>query len=132
MPDILKEEMRKTAVAKAPDKKTGQLARLFCQQAFRLKDVEIVDDRRVVGPNLDFNFMDELAVFGVVYQMCLTYGLYLDMEKHQRNWIVRISRPDDHAFLALSDARSSILRRAILQAAIQAHSNFVEPGVTAD
>jgi hypothetical protein len=62
MPDILDDEMRKTAAAKAPDKKTGRLARMFCEQCVQIKDVRIVDDRSVVGPNLDFDFMNELSV----------------------------------------------------------------------
>jgi hypothetical protein len=52
MPDILNEEMRRTATAKDPDKKTGRLALLFCKQCFCIKDARILDDRSVVAPNL--------------------------------------------------------------------------------
>jgi hypothetical protein len=124
---ILNEEMRKTAAAKAPDKKTGRLALLFCQQSFRINDARIVADRSVVAPNLDFDFTSELAVIALVDQMCQTYGLSMEIDKDKRNWIVTISRPNDHTFTAPADAASPILRRALLQAAIQAHSQYVKP-----
>jgi hypothetical protein len=84
MPDILDEEMRKTAAAKTPDKKTGPLALHFCRTAFRINDARIVDDRTVVAPNLDFDFTNELAVIAVVNQMCQTYGLNMEIEKDSR------------------------------------------------
>jgi hypothetical protein len=127
MPDILGEEMRKTAAAKAADRKTGRLALLFCRQCFRIRDARIVEDRSVVAPNLDFDFTNELGVIGVVNQMCLAYGLGMEMEKHKDNWIATISRPDDRTFTAPASATSPILRRAILQAAIHAHSRYVLP-----
>jgi hypothetical protein len=127
MTDILAEEMRRTAAAEAPDKKTGRLAKLFCEQSFRIKDVRIVDDRRVVAPNLDFTFTDELAVIGVVNQMCQAYGLSMEMEKQKKHWLVTIYKPDHRTFTARPFATSPILRRAILQAAIYAHSTYVVP-----
>lgn len=129
MSDILDEEMRKTAAAKAPDKKTGRLALLFCQQCFRIKDARIVDDRSVVATNLAFNFMNELGVIGVVNQMCEAYGFRLQIEEpnQQRGWTVTIDRPGDQTFTAPSTASSPILRRALLQAAIHAHTTYVLP-----
>jgi hypothetical protein len=127
MPDYLEEEIRKTAAAKTPDKKTGRLALLFCQQCFRIRDARIVDGRSVVAPNLDFDFTNELGVIAVVNQMCLAYGLSMVMQKHKENWAVTINRPDDRTFTAPATAASPILRRAILQAAIQAHSQYVLP-----
>jgi hypothetical protein len=127
MPDILSEEMRKTAASKAADKETGRLALLFCQQCFRIQDARIVDGRSVVAPNLDFDFTSELGVIGVVNQMCLAYGLSMEIEKHKRNWMVTISKPNDRTFTAPADAASPILRRAVIQAAIQAHSQYVKP-----
>jgi hypothetical protein len=127
MPNYLEEEIRRTAVAKTPDRKTGRLALHFCQRAFRIDDARIVDDRYVVAPNLDFDFTNELAVIGVVNQMCQAYGLNMEMEKHKRHWIVTISRLNDHTFTAHADATSPILRRALLQAANQAHLQYVEP-----
>jgi hypothetical protein len=127
MPDILAEEMRRTAAAKTPDKKTGRLALLFCQQCFRINDARIVDDRSVVAPNLDFDFTNALGVIGVVNQMCQAYGLRMQIDKVEPNWMVTISRPNDHTFTASADAASPILRRAVLQAAIQAHSQYVKP-----
>jgi hypothetical protein len=127
MPDILAEEMRKTAASKAPDKKTGRLALLFCKQAFRIDDARIVDDRYVVAPNLDFTFTNELAVIGVVNQMCDAYGLAMDIGKRQRDWTVTIWKPNDRTSTARPSATSPILRRAILQAAIYAHSTYVLP-----
>jgi hypothetical protein len=129
MPDILAKEMAKTAAAKAPDKKTGRLALLFCQQCFRIKDARIVDDRSVVATNLDFDFMNELGVIGVVNQMCEAYGLTMEIQEpnQQRHWTVTIDRPDDHTFTAPSTASSPVLRKALLQAAISAHSQYVKP-----
>jgi hypothetical protein len=127
MPDILSEEMRKTAAAKTSDKKTGRLAKLFCEQCFQIKGVKIVDHRHVVGPNLDFTFTDELAVIGVVNQMCDAYGLTMDIDKGKQDWIVTIWKPNDHTFTARPFATSPVLRRAILQAAIYAHSTYVAP-----
>jgi hypothetical protein len=127
MPDILGEEMRRTAAAGAPDKKAGRLARLFCEQCFRIKGVRIVDDRRVVGTNLDFTFSDELAVIAVVNEMCQAYGLTMEMEKQKDNWLVTIYKPDDRTFTARPFATSPIRRRAILQAAIYAHSTYIAP-----
>jgi hypothetical protein len=127
MPDLLAEEMRKTAAARGPDKKTGRLALAFCQQCFRIKDARIVGDRSVVAPNLDFDFMNELGVIGVVNQMCEAYGLRMDIEKHERNWTVKINRLDDDTFTAPATASSPVLRRAVLQAAIHAHALYVLP-----
>jgi hypothetical protein len=127
MPDILSEEMRKTATAKAPDKRTGRLAKLFCEQCFQIKDVRIVDDRSVVGPNLDFRFTDELAVIGVVNRMCDTYGFTMDIGKRKENWIVTIWKPNDHTFTLRPFATSPILRRTVLQATRYAHSTYVAP-----
>jgi hypothetical protein len=127
MAEILHEEMRKTAAAKAPDKKTGRLALLFCQQCFRIQDARIVDGRSVVASNFDFTFTNELAVIGVVNQMCFAYGLSMEMEKHKRNWVVTINRPTDHTLTASSCATSPILCQALLQAAIYAHSKYVLP-----
>jgi hypothetical protein len=127
MPDILTEEMRRTAAAKAPDRKTGRLALLFCRQCFRINDARIVDDRSIVAPNLDFDFTNELGVIGVVNQMCQAYGLSMEIEKDERHWRVTIGRPNDHTFTAPADAASPILRRAVLQAAIQAHGQYVNP-----
>lgn len=127
MPDLLAEEMRKTAAAKAPDRKTGRLAKRFCEQCFQIKGARIVDDRSVVGPNLDFTFTDELAVIAVVNQMCDAYGLAMDIEKRQKNWIVAIGKPDGRTPTARPSATSPILRRAVLQAAIDAHSTYVAP-----
>jgi hypothetical protein len=129
VPDILSEEMRKTAAAKTPDKKTGRLAKRFCEQCFQITDVRIVDNRSVVGPNLDFTFTDELAVIGVVSQMCDAYGLTLDIEKRKQDWIVTIWKPNDHNFTARPFATSPILRRAVLLAAIYAHSTYVAPAL---
>ena len=84
MPDILDEEMRKTAAAKKPDKKTGRLALHFCRKAFRINDARIVDDRTVVAPNLDFDFTNELAVIAVVNQMRQTYGFNMEIEIDSR------------------------------------------------
>ena len=127
MPDYLEEEIRRTAAAKTADRKTGRLALHFCRKAFRICDARIVDDHCVVAPNLDFDFTNELAVIAVVNQMCQAYGLNMEIEKHQRNWNVTISHPNDHAFSAPAVATSPILRRAILQAAIQARSQYVDP-----
>jgi hypothetical protein len=127
MPDVLADEMRKTAAAKTPDKKTGRLALLFCKQCFRIQDARIVDDRSIVAPNLDFTFTEELAVIGVVNQMCLAYGLTMDMEKHKQNWVVTINRPNAHTFTAAPFATSPILCRALLQAALHAHTTYVLP-----
>jgi hypothetical protein len=127
MPDLLAEEMRKTAATKGHDKKTGRLALAFCQQCFRIKDARIVKNRSVVAPNLDFDFMSELGVIGVVNQMCEAYGLSMEIEKHERNWIVTINRPGDHTFTAPATASSPVLRRAVLQAAIHAHAAYVLP-----
>jgi hypothetical protein len=127
MPDYLEEEIRRTAAAKTPDRKTARLALRFCQQSFRINDARIVDNRYVVAPNLDFDFTSELGVIGVVNQMCQAYELNMEIEKHQRNWSVTISRPNEHTFTAPPVATSPILRRAILQAAIQAHSQYVAP-----
>jgi hypothetical protein len=79
MTDYLKEEMRRTAAAKSPDKKTARLALHFCQQAFQITDARIVDDRYIIAANLDFDFTDELAVIGVINQMCDAYGLSMDI-----------------------------------------------------
>jgi hypothetical protein len=122
---MLAEEMRRTAAAKTPDKKTGRLAKLFCEQCFQIEDVQIVDDRHVVSPNFDLTFTDERAVIAVVNQMCETYGLDMAIERQQRNWIVTIRRRSDPA--AARSATSTILRRAVLQAAIDAHSTYVAP-----
>ena len=127
MPDFLEKEMQQTGAAKSPDKKTGKLALLFCQQCFRIKDARIVDERSVVAPNLDFDFTNELGVIGVVNQMCLAYGLSLEMEKHKHGWTATINRPNDRTFTAPPTASSPILRRAILQAAIRAHTIYVLP-----
>jgi hypothetical protein len=127
MADILDEEMRKTATAKAADKKTGRLALLFCQQCFRIQDARIVDGRSVVASNLDFTFTDDLAVIGVVDQMCVAYELSMEIKKHERDWIVTISRRRDLTFTACPSATSPILRRAILQAALDAHTKYVLP-----
>jgi hypothetical protein len=127
MPDLLAEEMRKTSAAKSPDKKTGRLALLFCQQAFRINDARIVDDRHVVAPSLDFDFTNELGVIAVINQMCQTYGLQMEMVKRKQNWIVTIYLPSDHNFRGRPFATSPILRRAILQAAINAHSQYILP-----
>ena len=129
MSDILDEEMRKTAAAKAPDKKTARLALQFCQQCFRINDARIVDDRSVVATNLDFDFMNELGVIGVVNQMCEAYGFRLQIEEpnQQRRWTVTIDRPGDPLFTAPSTASSMILRRALLQAALHAHTRYVLP-----
>lgn len=116
-----------TATAKTADKKTGRLAKLFCEQCFRIRDARIVDDRFIVAPNLDFTFTDELAVIGVVNQMCLAYGLSMEMEKHKRNWVVTINRPTDQTLTASSCASSPILCQALLQAAIHAHLKYVLP-----
>jgi hypothetical protein len=118
--------MRKTAAVKTTDKKTGRLALLFCQQSFRINDARIVDDRYVVAPNLDFDFTNELGVIGVINQMCQAYELNMEIEQHKRNWMVTISRPNDHTFTAHAVATSPILRRALLQAAIQAYSHYVK------
>ncbi len=127
MPDILDGEMRKTATAKTPDKKTGRLALHFCKKAFRINDTRIVDDRRVVGPDLDFDFMDELSVISVVGQMCDAYGLTIAIDKHKNNWVVTIKDPNNRTFTSCPSATSPILRRAMLQAAIYGHSTWVEP-----
>jgi hypothetical protein len=125
MTDILSTEMRKTATARTADKKTGRLALRFCQQCFGVPDARIVDNRSVVAPNLDFDFTNELAVIGVVNQMCQAYGLEMDIEKQKQNWIVTIFLPADRTFNAPPSATSPILRRAILQAAIDAHGTYV-------
>ena len=127
MSDILAKEMAKTAAAKGPDKKTGRLALLFCQQCFRINNARIVDDRSVVAPNLDFDFTSELGVIAVVNQMCQAYGLSMEIKQDKRNWMVTISKPNDRTFTAPADAASQILRRAALQAAVQAHSQYVKP-----
>jgi len=127
MSDILSDELRKTATAKTPDKKTGRLARIFCEQCFQIKDVKIVDHRHVVGPNFDFTFTDELAVIGVVNQMCDAYGLTMDIDKRKQKWILNIWKSNDHTFTARPFATSPILRRAVLQAAIYAHSTYIAP-----
>ena len=129
MPDILAKEMAKTAAATAPDKKTGRLALLFCHQCFRIKDARIVNDRSVVATNLDFDFMNELGVIGVVNQMCEAYGLSMEIEEpnQRRHWTVTIDRPGDHTFTAPSTASSPILRRALLLAALHAHTVYVLP-----
>jgi hypothetical protein len=115
------------AAATTADKKTGRLAKLFCEQCFRIQDARIVDDQFVVAPNLDFTFTDELAVIGVVNQMCVAYGLSMEMAKQKRNWVVTINRPNDHTFTAAPFATSPILCRALLQAAIYAHERYVLP-----
>ena len=127
MSDILAKEMAKTAASKAPDKKTGRLALLFCQQCFRINDARIVDGRSVVATNLDFDFMNELGIIGVVNQMCEAYGLSMKIEEpnQQRRWTVTIDRPSDHPIPSPSTASSPILRRALLQAAIYAHTRYV-------
>jgi hypothetical protein len=127
MPDMLDDEMRKSAARKTSDKKTGRLARMFCEQCFQMKDVQIVDDRRVVGPGLDFDFMDELSVISVVGQMCDAYGLTIDIDKHKDNWVITINNPNNRTFTGGPSATSPILRRAMLQAAIYGHSTWVEP-----
>jgi hypothetical protein len=71
-PDILAEEMRKTALAKLPDKKTGRLAKLFCEQCFQIRGVRVVDDTSVVGPNLDFDCTDALEVKRTIIFYCVT------------------------------------------------------------
>src|SRR5690242_753884 len=127
MPDSLAKEMAKTAAAEAPDKETGRLALLFCEQCFRINDARIVDDRSVVATNLDFDFTSELGVIGVVNQMCEAYGFRLQIEEpdQQRRWTVAIDRPGDHPFTEPSTASSPILRRALLQAALHAHTAYV-------
>ena len=115
------------ATAEDPDKITGRIALRFCEQCFLIRDAWIVDDRSVVAPSLDFDFTNEFAVIGVVNQMCQAYGLRMEIEKNKRSWIVTISRPDDRTFTAPADAASPILRRAVLEAAIQAHSQYVKP-----
>jgi hypothetical protein len=109
------------------DQKTGRLALLFCQQCFRIRDARIVDDRSVVAPNLDFDFTNDLSVIGVVNQMCLAYGLSMEMEQHKRNWLVTIHRLNDHVLTASTSATNPILRRAILQVAIHAHTKYILP-----
>jgi hypothetical protein len=126
MDELLAEEMRKTAAAKTPDRKTGRLAKLFCEQAFQITGVRIVDNKSAVGPDLDFNFTNELEVIGVVNQMCHAYGLTMDIGKPKQEWIVTISKPDDHTITA-RPATSPILRRAVLQAGIYAHATYVAP-----
>jgi hypothetical protein len=66
-------------------------------------------------------------VIGVVNQMCDAYGLTMDIGKRKQNWIVTIWKPNDHTFTARPFATSPILRRAILQTAIYAHSTYVAP-----
>jgi hypothetical protein len=36
MPDILADDIRKTTERKIPDKKTGRLARILCEQCFQM------------------------------------------------------------------------------------------------
>lgn len=127
MPDILGEELRKTTAAEAADKKTGRLALRFCRQCFRIEDARIVDGRTVVAPNLDFTFADDLAVIGVVNQMCVAYGLNMELNKHKGSWMVAIRRDGDRTSAAATCAANPILRRAVLQAAIDAHSRYVLP-----
>jgi len=74
---------RKPRLPRPPDRKTGRLAQLFCEQCFQINGVRIVDDRSVVGPNLEFDFTDELGVIGVVNQMCDAYGLKMDIGKQK-------------------------------------------------
>jgi hypothetical protein len=62
-----------------------------------------------------------------VIDRCQTYGLNMEIEKHKRDWIVTISKRNDRTFTAPADARSPILRRAVLQAACQAHFQYDEP-----
>ena len=118
-----------TATAKTADKKTGRLAKLFCQQCLRVQDARIVDDQVIIGTALEFHFADELAVIGVVNQMCLAYGLSMEMKKPKRDWIVAIYRPNDHTFTAPAFGTSPLLRRAVLQAAIYAHDTYVAPAL---
>jgi hypothetical protein len=59
-----------------------------------------------------------------VIDRCQTYGLNMEIEKHKRDWIVTISKRNDRTFTAPADARSPILRRAVLQAACQAHFQY--------
>lgn len=126
MTDLLAEEMRRTAAAKTPDKKTGRLALLFCQQAFQINDARIVDDRCIVAPNLDFDFTNELGVIAVINQMCEAYDLAMEIGKRERRWMVGIWKPGAE-LKGRPYSSSSILRRAILQAAIFAHTTYVAP-----
>jgi hypothetical protein len=120
-----------TATAKTADKKTGRMAKLFCQQCLHVPDARIVDDRVITGAGLEFHFADELAVIGVVNQMCLAYGLSMEMDKHKRsgNWRVTIGKPSDNTFTASAFATSPLLRRAVLQAAIYAHDTYIAPAL---
>jgi hypothetical protein len=113
------------ATTKTGDKKTGRIAKLFCQKCLRVQDATIVDDRSIVGTGLEFTFTNELAVIGVVNQMCLAYDLSMEIEKHKQNWVVTIRRPNERTFTASPFATSPILRRAVLQAAIYAHDRYV-------
>jgi hypothetical protein len=47
--------------------------------------------------------------------------------RRTQNWIVTIWKPDDRTFTARPFATSPILRRAVFQAAIYAHSTYVAP-----
>jgi hypothetical protein len=127
----LEQEIRRTAAAKSPDRKTGRLAMLFCQQAFQINDARIVDDRYIVAPNLDFDFTDELAVIAVINQMCDTYGLNMDIRirnpNGKKDWLVTICKADDLSLTKRPYASSPIFRRAIFQAAIYAYATYVAP-----
>src|SRR5262249_10768468 len=94
-----------------------------------INDARIADDRSVVATNLAFDFMNELGVIGVVNQMCDAYGFRLQIQEpnQQRRWTVTIDRPSDPSFTAPSTASSTILRRALLQAALHAHTRYVLP-----
>jgi hypothetical protein len=131
MTDYLKEEMRRTAAAKSPDKKTARLALHFCQQAFQITDARIVDDRYIIAANLDFDFTDELAVIGVINQMCDAYGLSMDIAirnpNGKKDWLVTICKANDSTLTKRPYASSPILRRAIFHAAIYAHATYVAP-----
>jgi hypothetical protein len=129
--DFLQEEMRKTAAARTPNRKTGRLALLFCKQAFQVNDARIVDDRCIVAANLDFDFTDELCVIAVINQMCNAYDLHMDIAIRnpigKKDWLVTIHKVNDLASTERPYASSPILRRAILQAAIYAHATYVAP-----
>lgn len=109
------------------DRKTGPIALRFCRQCLRVQDARIVDDSSVVAPNLDFTFTDDLAVIAVVNQMCSAYELGMAMVKHQRRWTVTIYREGDQDTAQRPFATSSVLRRAMLQAALNAHTRYVLP-----
>jgi hypothetical protein len=51
----------------------------------------------------------------------------MEMGKHKQDWVVTIYLPDDRTFSGRPFATSPILRRAVLQAAIDAHSQYVLP-----